>query len=165
MATEVYTKPIQIPDRTGYRWCPEPLRPSTFGLQIIAFDLDAYPDLIPSFAFIALGLVLGDREQPLYAVYGSVAAIVAISVVTLGALSVAQTATSPEAATIDALYRGAERPALPWRSVQTEPAGRSSARLSPTPSTSPAALSTTRRGGERAVMGRLPPTVSTATVA
>lgn len=59
-----------------------------FAVQLLALDLDYYPDLLPTFDFVALGigLALGDQDQPPYAVYGLVAPMVVVSVVILPAI-------------------------------------------------------------------------------
>lgn len=93
-----------------------------FALQVLTLDLDYYPDLIPLFGFLALGigLALGDRDGTPAAVYGLVGAMVVVSVVTLGPLSVGAPVQPPDASAVEAPYHGAERSALLWRSIETE---------------------------------------------
>lgn len=93
-----------------------------FALQLLALDLDAYPDLIPGFAFVALGvgLVLGDRDRAPLAVYGLVLSMVAISVATLGPHAAEAPIHLPEPSAVTAPYRGAERPTLFWRTIPAE---------------------------------------------
>lgn len=93
-----------------------------FGLQVLVLDLDSYPDLIPAFAFVALGvgLILGDREDAPLAVYGLVLSMVALAVATLGPHAVEAPIELADSSTVTAPYYGAERPTLFWRAVPAE---------------------------------------------
>ncbi|MFB6354307.1 MAG: DolP-mannose mannosyltransferase [Halobacteriales archaeon] len=93
-----------------------------FALQVLVLDLDLYPDLLPAFAFAALGLgfVLGDPDHRPVAVYGLLAAMVVLSLVTLGPHAAASPTHPPAPSAIEPPYHGEERPALLWRTVRTE---------------------------------------------
>lgn len=93
-----------------------------FALQVLALDLDGYPDLIPAVVFVALGLglALGDRDRTPSAIYGLVFSMVAISVATLGPHTVGTPVVLADPSTVSAPYRGAERSTLFWRSMTTE---------------------------------------------
>ena len=93
-----------------------------FAVQLLTLDLDLYPDLIPTFAFVALGigLALGARDRTPTVLYGLVAAMVIVSVATLGPLAVAEPVEPPAASAIEAPYLGDERPGLLWRTVESE---------------------------------------------
>lgn len=93
-----------------------------FALQVLALDLDSYPDLIPAFAFVALGigLALGDREDAPLAVYGLVLSMVALAVATLGPHAAEAPIRLADPSTVAAPYRGTERPTLFWRAIESE---------------------------------------------
>ncbi|MDZ7701426.1 MAG: DolP-mannose mannosyltransferase [Halobacteriales archaeon] len=93
-----------------------------FALQVLALDLDAYPDLIPAFGFVALGigLVLGDRRDGPLALYGLVLAMVALAVATLGPHAAEAPIQLADPGTVSAPYRGAERSTLFWRAIESE---------------------------------------------